>query len=278
MKEITFSVGDHTLRGLESGPADAPILLAFHGWLDNAASFNELRQHFTDYRFIALDMMGHGYSDHRPISMPYYIWDNVADVRAVVAALTDQPITLIGHSMGASIATLFAGAFPAMVKQLFLIEGLAPLVYKADELPSLMADAIVKRERQMSKTLRPYACKEDAIRARVNGRWPVNQQGAEWLIERGLKETPEGFIWRSDPGLMLPSIVRLSEDHVTAFMQAVEAPVSLYLGHEGLHDESWDRRIELLTNCSVSWLPGNHHLHLYSEPAQAIAVAIREQL
>ncbi|WP_372737210.1 alpha/beta fold hydrolase [Neptunomonas sp.] len=275
MNERQFQLDDLTLHALESGVGQDKVIVALHGWLDNAATYHEMRQHFSDYHFIALDLIGHGFSDHRPASMPYYIWDNVSDLLRVLDQLGLEKVSLLGHSMGASIATLFAGAFPDRVDKLLLIEGLAPLVYAEEALPALMADAIVKRRRMKSKKLRPYPDKETAINVRMQGRWPVSRRAAEWLIERGLKQTLEGYVWRSDPGLMLPSLLRMSEAQVSAFLQSVTAPVTLYLGDAGIHDESWQSRIAQLADVKVVLLPGNHHLHLESKAAKSIAEDIK---
>lgn len=278
MNERQFQLDDLTLHALESGVGQEKVIVALHGWLDNAATYHEMRQYFSDYHFIALDLIGHGFSDHRPASMPYYIWDNVSDLLPVLDQLGLEKVTLLGHSMGASIATLFAGAFPDRVDKLFLIEGLAPLVYTEQELPAVMADAIVKRRRMKSKKLRPYPDKETAINVRMQGRWPVSRQAAVWLIERGLKQALEGYVWRSDPGLMLPSLLRMSEAQVGAFLQSVTAPVTLYLGDTGIHDESWKPRIAQLADVRVVLLPGNHHLHLEPQAAKCIADDIKKAI
>lgn len=277
MDEVVFNVNDLQLTALVSGPEQAPVILALHGWLDNAASFNLLRQHFSDYRFVALDLPGHGFSSHRPANMPYYIWDNLSEVEQVIQQLGGR-VHLIGHSMGASVALLSAAVFPEQVAGLFLIEGLAPMVYSADSLPAQMGEAIKKRHKMLQKQLRPYPNIAAAITARTQGRWPVSQEAAGWLVERGVKSVAGGVIWRSDPGLMLPSILRMDESQVAAFLRAVTADVRLYLGQEGLWDQHWQQRMALVRSLTSVTLAGNHHLHLYPEPAQAIAEDIRAHL
>ena len=145
--ELRFTVNDQQMVAKCWGDPDAKPVLALHGWLDNAATFNRLAPLLTDVRFISLDLMGHGLSAHRPASMPYYIWDNVQDLIVVADQLQLDTFTLLGHSMGASIATLFAGAFPQRVDKLVLIEGVAPMVTEPADAAEQLALAIKKRLR-----------------------------------------------------------------------------------------------------------------------------------
>lgn len=273
-KSRCFEISGRTLAAMEWGnPAGEPVI-ALHGWLDNAATFNLLAPLLADVRLVALDLAGHGESDHRPAGTPYYIWDNVADVLAVADQLGLRRFSLLGHSMGASVAMLLAGCAPARIRRLFLIEGLAPLVYASEELPVLMAAALDKRLRMGRKSLRPYAEFEQAVAARMGGRWPVSRQAALWLLARGLARCEGGWRWRSDPALLLPSVVRLCEAQVEAFLVRVSAPVVLILGDQGIASERMERQLALLQDAQLHVLCGNHHLHLEDAAAAEIATLI----
>ncbi len=269
--ELRFSVNGHTIAALAHGDPDGVPVLGLHGWLDNAATFNQVASFLSGIRLIALDLMGHGFSDHRPASMPYYIWDNVADVIGVADELGLQQLNLVGHSMGASIATLLAGCYPQRVTNLCLIEGIAPFVYEPQELPRLMAEALERRKRMRNRVLRPYPTLAQAVEARMNGRWPVGREAAEWLVARGVIHTEEGLCWRSDPSLVLPSVLRMSEEQVAAFIRQIACPVTLVLGDEGIGDDLLPARAELFRDLAVERLAGNHHLHLERSSAEIIA-------
>jgi pimeloyl-ACP methyl ester carboxylesterase len=273
-----FEVHGRRLAVMEWGDPSATPVIALHGWLDNAASFMQLAPLLSGVRLIAIDMAGHGESGHRPPGAPYYIWDNVADVLAVADQLGVERFSVLGHSMGAGVAMLLAACVPERVAQLFLIEGLAPLVYEAENLPRLMAEALNKLRRLERRTLRPYDSFEQAVQARINGRWPVSRQAAQWLVERGLERCSGGWRWRSDPALLLPSVVRLSEAQVEAFLMAVKAPVELVLGDEGIDPARMRRLLPLLTNARLHLLAGNHHLHLEAGAAAEIATLIINSL
>jgi len=273
-KELRFEVDGRLMAALEFGdPAGLPVV-ALHGWLDNAATWKLVAAELKGIRLIALDLMGHGFSDHRPEAMPYYIWDNVADVVAVLDELGLEQVHLLGHSMGASIATLLAGCYPQRVKQLCLVEGIAPLVYEPEKLPELMAEALNKRRRMRGRKLRPYDDFDAIVQARVNGRWPVSQQAARWLVERGVVQKADGIYWRNDPALVLPSVLRMSEVQVCAFISRVEACVDLVLGSEGIGDGLILTRLDHFADLQCHDIEGNHHLHLQAEGAGYVAELI----
>jgi len=273
-EELRFNVNGHQIAAKSWGDPGAAPVLALHGWLDNAATFNRLAPQLQNIRLIALDLMGHGYSDHRPASMPYYIWDNVQDVLAVADQLGLEQFSLIGHSMGASIATLVAGSFPERLNKVVLIEGIAPLVTEPDDTAEQLALAIKKRVRLLGRAQKGYDDIQAAVTARMNGRWPVDLQAAQWLVERGLEQREGSYVWRSDPCLMLPSILRMSEAQVESFIRRISAPILLILGNDGIPQS--DRRIALMRNIRTEWLAGGHHLHLEEQASGLIATLINE--
>lgn len=59
-REVSFQVDGLTYSGLEWGNADAPVVIALHGWLDNALSFSILAPQLADLRVLALDLSGQG--------------------------------------------------------------------------------------------------------------------------------------------------------------------------------------------------------------------------
>jgi pimeloyl-ACP methyl ester carboxylesterase len=71
---------------------------------------------------VAPDLRGFGRSEWPADG--YWFPDYCADLDALLDRLSpDAPVTLIGHSMGGNIATLFAGIRPARVRRVVCIEG-----------------------------------------------------------------------------------------------------------------------------------------------------------
>ena len=139
-KEKKFHVFGQTLAGLSWDGQGEPVL-ALHGWLDNAASYLPLASQWQR-PMVALDFSGHGHSDHRPDGVVTHLVDHVRDVLAVADQLGWQRFSLVGHSMGAGIACLFAAAFPERVSRLVLIEGLGPPSTPGEEVANTLRKAL----------------------------------------------------------------------------------------------------------------------------------------
>ena len=255
------------------GPADGQPVIALHGWLDNAASFARLAPKLQGLRIVALDFAGHGHSDHRPAGAGYALWDYVHDVLQVAEQFGWQRFSLLGHSMGAIVAVLLAGALPERVERLALIDGLIPYTGEADSAPQKLAEALKAQLALAGKRKPVYAEFARAVEARMRGVGAVSREAAELLAQRGLMPVPGGYTWRTDSRLTLPSPLRLTQAHAMAFVQRLQCPVNLVLAEQGML-LAQPRLGDLLSGLPItlSQLPGGHHLHLDDEAgAQLVA-------
>lgn len=276
-QERRFSGWTESLAALEK-PGDEQQLpiLALHGWLDNAASFLPLMGEL-EARFVALDFAGHGYSGHRPQGAATHYIDHVRDVLTVLDQLGWQRCILLGHSMGAGVASLFAGTFPERVAKLVLIEGLGPPSTEPAAAAQTLRQAITDMIALPGKQKPVYAERQQAVLARTRGFGGLSVECAALLSERGLETCPDGVTWRSDARLRLTSSLRLSEAQVEGFLRAIVAPTLLVLGDQGMAGVAQvEPRLEWLRQVSVVSLPGRHHLHM--ETPAAVAAAIRQFL
>ncbi|NNF67529.1 MAG: alpha/beta fold hydrolase, partial [Gammaproteobacteria bacterium] len=124
-----------TIAGLRWQRDSAEPVIALHGWLDNAATWSRVAPALDQYNLCAIDFAGHGKSDHRPANAAYHFIDNVADVIAVADRLGWKRFSLLGHSLGASVATLVAGTIPERIRSLVCIEGFGPLTTPPEQAP-----------------------------------------------------------------------------------------------------------------------------------------------
>ncbi len=249
----------------------APRVIAIHGWLDNAATWDLLLPLLECYDVCALDLPGHGHSDHRPAGAPYHFVDNVADVIGAADALGWQEFGLLGHSLGASVATLVAGTIADRVTHVVCIEGFGALTTPADGAPAQLRKSI-RRYADSRGERRRFSSLDEAVKARA-GATRVSLDAARHLCERGTLEDSEGLTWSSDPRLRYDSPVRLTEEQVLAFIAAIRAPVLLIRAKDGLDfpKDIYRVRVAACRNLRRVELPGHHHLHLESETVAAVA-------
>lgn len=273
--ERRFQVWGQTLAALEKSGQGMPIL-ALHGWLDNAASFLPLMALLPN-PVVALDFAGHGLSDHRPAEAATHYVDHVRDVLAVADQLGWSGFVLLGHSMGAGVATLFAGCYPERVTQLVLIEGMGPPSTPAADVARTLRRAIDEMQQLPAKQKPVYASLEQAVAARTRGFGGLSAECARLLCERGVEEVPGGLTWRTDARLRLTSSLRLTEDQVEGFIRAIRAPVLLIVAEQGLGGQGqFKHRLDWVENLQLVALPGGHHLHM--ETPQPVAEAVRRFL
>ena len=253
------------------GDDSAPPLLALHGWLDNAGSYALLAPRLTErYKVIALDLPGHGHSDHLASGASYYYLDYVRAVLDAADVLQLDRYALLGHSMGAGIAALVAAATPQRIERLCLIEGLGPLGDDGTQTLKRFREALTPHVGNR-KPLRVFRDVEQAVSARVMASG-LAAELARPIVTRGLIETEGGWRWRSDPRLMQTSAVRQAESQIHAILRGIEAPSALLLAEPAtpyLPSAPMQARAHCVPNIVVSYLAGGHHLHLEQPAAVA---------
>ncbi|MCQ4319090.1 alpha/beta hydrolase [Stutzerimonas stutzeri] len=271
-EEIRLSLPHIEVAAHLYGPEDGQPVIALHGWLDNAATFSRLAPLLEGVRIVALDLPGHGHSDHRPLGAAYNIWDYAHDVLQTAEQFGWKRFSLLGHSMGAIVSVLLAGAMPDRVERLALIDGVIPYTGEAETAPQKLGESLQKLLVVDNKRKPVYASFEQAVAARMKGVGAVSHEAAERLAQRGLMPVPGGYTWRTDARLMLPSSMRLTRAHALAFVHGVACPASLVLAEQGLLTQP--ARLELIQALPfvLHRLPGGHHLHLDDQVgAEAVA-------
>ncbi|WP_396589212.1 alpha/beta hydrolase [Bermanella sp. R86510] len=275
---ISIKIKSLELRGLAWGdPKNEPVL-ALHGWLDNAASFNKLAPLLEHKYVVAIDLPGHGQSDHWPDKQHYHLWEGVEHIELIADQLNFSRFHLVGHSMGAAMATLYAGTFPGRLKSFTAIEAFGPMAGEPKSAPERLANAITTMKRyDKSQSQRPKVDPQAFIQARMQGPMALTEEAASMLVERGAKKTEDGWVWSHDKRLQITSMMRLSESLIGEFIKSINAPVLGLFAHHGLYtDKALENRWQLLQSPkTLQWFSGGHHFHM-QETVEDIATAMNE--
>ncbi len=273
VEEQSFTVAGKTFACQLWHPQAHMPLLALHGWLDNSASFDFLAPLLTNHRVVAPDLAGHGLTDHRSLDSPYNIWQDVGEIHALVQRLGWERFSLVGHSRGAAIASLFAGTFPDKVAALVMLDGFLPETVRAEDAPLQLARAIADKERYVARGTTFYPSLDDAIAPRLKGPIALSRKAALAIARRGVGQGKEGFYWRADHRLRGASEVKLTLAHTEAFVKRIDCPSLLMLA--GQEVSPYHRHLlGLNANISVELMNGGHHLHM-EESVGNVADVIR---
>jgi pimeloyl-[acyl-carrier protein] methyl ester esterase len=129
---------------IDSAGAGPPLVL-LHGWAMHSGLFTPLLPYLTRrFRVHRVDLPGHGLS---ATIAPYALDTIIASIAAALARSatdTNAPLTLLGWSLGATIALRWARKDPARIARLILT-GATPCFVAQPDWPHAMAAATLRQ-------------------------------------------------------------------------------------------------------------------------------------
>lgn len=267
VQEQRFGVAGLTIAARRWHAGAERRVLALHGWLDSAASFDRLAPCWPDTDLLAVDLPGHGLSDHKPPQATYNLWDDLLDLLRLCDQLGWQRFHLLGHSRGAMMALLLAAAMPERILSVVFLDGLLPEPTPATEVARQLGQFLRDHLSSGRRPRRGYASLGEAVAARckVMG---MSADTAELLLARNLELQDGRYHWRSDPRLNAASAFKLSADHNQALLAALDVPGLLLLADQGLGGApAASHMMECAAKSprlAIQQYPGSHHFHLES--------------
>lgn len=280
------------VRGLQYhvrhwGDENAPKLFMVHGWMDVSASFQFVVDCLKrDWHVIAPDWRGFGLTANSGADS-YWFADYIGDLDAILHHYSpDQPVDLLGHSMGGNVVCLYAGARPARIRKLINLEGFGLPSTRAEQAPGRYAKWL--DELRDPPRMRGYATQTevaarlqktnprltDKRAAFLSGHWAAKNARGEWDI-------------LGDPAHKLSSPILYRVEEVLACWQAITAPV---LWVEADATEAWrwmgpketarieiDRRIKFISDVTIATVKDAGHMLHHDQP-EALAALIEQFL
>ena len=165
--------------------------------------------------------------EHELVRLGHFPEDR-ADLDAPVHQLGGTIDLLVGHSMGGTIASLFAGLRPQAARCVVLVEGLGPPIFDATTAADQMVGFL-----DHQRTSRTHKVLEDvdAAALRLRRMNPALPPGlATALALRATRAAPGGVVWRWDALHRTRSAVAYDVDRHMAILARITAPVTVVLG------------------------------------------------
>ena len=113
-------------------------LVCFHGFSESGSTWDGIE--VQGYRLIRIDSMGHGRSA-RPMELkPYELPQMLSDLHRVIYAVAGERYALMGYSMGARLALVYALEYPQEVSHLVLESGSVGIEDRVERQDRYVAD------------------------------------------------------------------------------------------------------------------------------------------
>ena len=276
-QDLEYSLSNITLRGIGYGNPSKPMILALHGWLDNALSFQPIADYLTHYYIIALDITGHGLSSHRSHGAHYHLIDFAYDLHELVESQGWQSFILMGHSMGGIISTIYASCFPEHISKLISIESFGPMTKDTQSSPIQLRESILSRLKAQQSDAKHPSSIERTIQARAKV-GDIKLESARLLITRNIRKEDGQLFFTTDRRLRTSSSLRMTEPQAEAFVRNIQCPTLVITGSQGYESMRAlvEKRLLWVNDLTVAECEGHHHLHM--DNPQPVATKIIEFL
>lgn len=208
---------------------DTPPLVMVHGWMDVSASFQFVIDAMAQDRWvIAPDWRGFGLTD-TPHTDNYWFPDYLADLDFLLDHYVgDQPIHLVGHSMGGHIATLYSGVRPERIAKLVNLEGFGMAATRPSQAPGRYAKWMdeLKTLARGELDLKPYSSLEGVAQRLMKTNPRLGSDKAHWLAQHWARANDQGE-WRilGHAAHKITNAQLFKVDEVMAIYERITAPM-----------------------------------------------------
>lgn len=250
-REKTVDVFGLPIRYLEWGTPTGEPLVLVHGFLDQARSWEPLvaflqQKMHPEVWLVAPDCRGHGSSGWVGAGGYYHFPDYVLDLDCVVRALSVNRFKLVGHSMGGTIAFLYAGTFPKRVVRLVLIEGLGPVGMDFSDAPTRMEKWLGEVHERGRKHFHEYASVEAGARQLQKTNARLSDGLALELAREGMKKNSRSkWVWKFDPLHRTTAPQPFYAFQAIEFLRRIDCPVLIVEGKESHQTRRPDKQARL---------------------------------
>jgi pimeloyl-ACP methyl ester carboxylesterase len=268
----------------EPAAGKTPLVMV-HGWMDVAASYQFVVDALADDHYvIAPDWRGFGQTEV-PGADHFVFADYLADLDFLLDHFCpEQPVNLVGHSMGGNIAMLYAGVRPERVRRLINLEGFGMPRTVPAQAPGRYARWMdeLKSLHQGQREMRGYASLEEVARRLLKTNPRLDPAKAEWLAGHWARQNAEGqwqIMGHAAHRLSSAQLYRVDETLeifkcITAPTLCVEAADSDMGGFwKGAYSvPEFHERLQAVPQCTVAHITDAGHMLHHDQPDQVAAL------
>ena len=261
-EEVEVASDGRRLSALVWG-AKPPEIVLLHGGAQNAHTWDTVAL-ALDLPLVAIDLPGHGHSDHREDG-PFSPRANAVDVAVAIRALAPDARMVVGMSLGGLTAIALTGCAPELVRKIVLVD-VTPGVdrEKAAPIAQFIAgpdtfetfDEILARTIEFNPTRSESSLRRGVLHnaiERDDGRWVWRYQRPR-LLESADMEIPADFatLWEDVGRIAVPlMLVRgtvggtVVDDGDEAKLRELQPDARVELVEGAGHSIQGDRPVEL---------------------------------
>lgn len=283
------AVSDSEAGGTPTPDRAPPTVLFLHGFLDSCWTWQVLLDTglLDSLRILAPDLRGHGDSDRIGAGGYYHFLDYLPDIhdliRQILLASGQTQISLVGHSMGGTVASYYTGAFPEHVRRLVTLDSLSlpPAGNSLDSIPERVRAWVTAWDRVQKKQQRPMPDISDAARRLQLYDRRLSDDLAGWLAERGTYEVAAGQrLFKHDPLHPTPGPYPFMREVAASFWRRVTCPALHVVASDSEFSGSESQQQEYLryfADAKLARVADSGHM-LHRHQPVAVAELIRDFL
>ncbi|MDH4449472.1 MAG: alpha/beta hydrolase [Rhodoferax sp.] len=293
----------------EPSPDKVPLVMV-HGWMDVAASYQFVVDAFSqDHYIIAPDWRGYGKTNlaagplqgedgprggQRSVGARYGQTDNywVPDYLADLDFLLDhyapnQPVNLVGHSMGGNVVMLYGGVRPQRIRRLVNLEGFGLPATIPAQAPGRLANWMdeLKKLHSGDMDLKTYDSADGVARRLMKTNPRLGADKAAWLARHWAAENADGT-WSilGDAAHKVTSAQLYRVEEVLAIHQRLSMPVLAVEAAQTSLDTWWTgqftlaeyhERLKVVPQVEIARIDDAGHMLHHDQPEELAALIER---
>lgn len=262
----------------EPSPDKTPLVMV-HGWMDVAASYQFVVDAFSqDHYIIAPDWRGYGQTESGGVDN-FWFPDYLADLDFLLDHYApNQPVNLVGHSLGGNVVMIYAGVRPERIRRLVNLEGFGMPATTPDQAPGRYAKWMdeLKKLHQGEMDLKAYDTSAGVARRLMKTNPRLNEDKANWLATHWAQENAEGkWAILGQPAHKISNSQLYRVEEVMELYKRISMPVLAVEASDNSLDMWWKgkftlaqyhERIKVVPNVEIARIDDAGHMMHHDQP------------